>query len=58
MGFDGASYQQKTFKYHAWSLGQLLRKYEKVAGDAELAEVLKQTGCAEPLAMARGLVAA
>jgi glutathione S-transferase len=54
--FDGAPYQQKTFKYHAWSLGQLLRKYERAAGDAELAEVLQQTGCAEPLALARALV--
>lgn len=53
--FDGELYEQKTFKYHAWSLGQLAAKYECVAGDPELAEVLDQTGCAEYLAASRDL---
>jgi glutathione S-transferase len=51
--FDGSPYVQKTFKYHAWSLGQLLEKHESVAADPELVDVLTRTGCAEHLAAAR-----
>jgi glutathione S-transferase len=53
--FDGARYEQKTFKYHAWSLAQLLAKYEPVADEPDLARVLGETGCAELLAAAREL---
>jgi len=48
--FDGRPYVQKTFKYHAWSLGQLREKWAHVAGDADLRRVLAETGCAEYLA--------
>ncbi len=44
--FDGEPYVQKTFKYHAWSLGELKKKLEPVAGDPALREVLEKTGCA------------
>jgi len=47
--FDGVPYRQKTFKYHAWSLGELKKKLEPVAGDPELIEVLEKTGCARYL---------
>ena len=44
--FDGELYEQKTFKYHAWSLGQLREKLERVASDPALRSVLEETGCA------------
>jgi len=44
--FDGRPYVQKTFKYHAWSLGQLKQKLAPVAGDPALREILEKTGCA------------
>jgi glutathione S-transferase len=44
--FDGRPYVQKTFKYHAWSLGQLKQKLAGVAADPALREVLLKTGCA------------
>jgi len=46
LAFDGRPYVQKTFKYHAWSLGELKRKLAPVAGDPLLREVLGKTGCA------------
>jgi glutathione S-transferase len=45
--FDGQPYEQKTFKYHAWSLDQLRQKLEPVRDDPALREVLTKTGCAE-----------
>lgn len=48
--FDGQPYVQKTFKYHAWSLDQLKRKYVGVSEDRFLREVLASTGCARYLA--------
>jgi glutathione S-transferase len=54
--FDGARYEQRTFKYHAWSLGQLLEKYGPVADDPTLADALAKTGCAALLAQARDVV--
>ena len=48
--FDGEPYEQKTFKYHAWSLEQLKAKLVPVADDPVLREVLAKTGCAANLA--------
>jgi glutathione S-transferase len=47
--FDGQRYEQKTFKYHAWSLGKLKEKLAAVAGDPMLQSVLEETGCAKYL---------
>jgi len=44
--FDGQPYVQKTFKYHAWSLGELRGKFEALSGDSELRDLLARTGCA------------
>jgi glutathione S-transferase len=46
LAFDGELYVQRTFKYHAWSLGQLKDKLAQVAGDPRLRDVLETTGCA------------
>lgn len=46
LDFDGARYEQKTFKYHVWSLRQLQQKLEPVRDDPQLARILKDTGCA------------
>ena len=43
--FDGEPYEQKTFKYHAWSLAQLKAKLRPVASDPALRDVLDTTGC-------------
>jgi glutathione S-transferase len=43
---DGEPYVQKTFKYHAWSLGQLEAKRAHAANDPVLRRVLEETGCA------------
>ena len=47
--FDGERYEQKTFKYHAWSFGKLKEKLEPVANDPTLKAVLEDTGCAQYL---------
>ena len=44
--FDGSLYEQKTFKYHAWSFGELRKKFGLVRSDPDLAAVLDRTGCA------------
>ncbi len=44
--FDGSLYEQKTFKYHAWSFDQLRDKLAPVRSDSDLAAVLDRTGCA------------
>jgi len=48
--FDGELYEQKTFKYHAWSFGKLKEKLLPVAADPQLRAVLEETGCAPFLA--------
>lgn len=48
--FDGERYEQKTFKYHAWSFGKLKEKLAPVANDPTLKAVLEETGCAQYLA--------
>ena len=48
--FDGRPYVQQTFKYHAWSLGQLKEKLAGVCDDPVLRDVLAETGCAPYLA--------
>jgi glutathione S-transferase len=47
---DDAPYEQKTFKYHAWSLDQLTKKLAPLRGDPALASVLDDTGCSQYLA--------
>ena len=42
----GPLYEQKTFKYHAWSFGELRDKLAPVRSDPDLAAVLDRTGCA------------
>ena len=44
--FDGSLYEQNTFKYHAWSFGELRDKLAPVRSDPDLAAVLDRTGCA------------
>jgi glutathione S-transferase len=44
--FDGERYEQKTFKYHAWSFGKLKEKLALVGDDPALGKVLEETGCA------------
>ena len=44
--FDGEPYEQKTFKYHAWSFGELRKKLAPVRSDPDLSSVLHRTGCA------------
>ena len=48
--FDGRPYVQKTFKYHAWSFGQLKEKLAGISDDSVLRDVLAETGCAPYLA--------
>ena len=43
--FDGLPYVQKTFKYHAWSLEQLKKKFADVSNDPVLRDLLAETGC-------------
>lgn len=45
----GASYEQKTFKYHSVSLGELRKKYETGEDDTELNTLLEETGCLQYL---------
>ena len=49
--FDGALYEQKTFKYHAWSLAELQSKLESRRSDALLGPLLEATGCAPHLGL-------
>jgi glutathione S-transferase len=44
--FDGERYEQKTFKYHAWSFDRLKEKLAHVAADPQLRAALEETGCA------------
>jgi len=44
--FDREVYEQKTFKYHAWSLGKLKEKLAPVAAVSQWRAVLEGTGCA------------
>jgi glutathione S-transferase len=44
--FDGERDEQKTFKYHAWSLGKLREKLAPVSHDPMLERILEETGCA------------
>jgi len=48
--FDGRPYVQKTFKYHAWSLEQLKKKFSNVSEDPALRDLLATTGCTPYLA--------
>ena len=45
LDMNGARYEQKTFKYHSFSLGELRKKYEVAADSAGLNTLLKETGC-------------
>jgi len=45
LAFDGEPYEQKTFKYHAWSLGQLKAQLSPLAGDPPLRKILEETDC-------------
>ena len=47
--FDGERYEQKTFKYHAFSLGKLKEKLAAVSDDTALRSVLERTGCLQYL---------
>jgi glutathione S-transferase len=49
LDFDGQLYEQKTFKYHAWSLDNLKAKLAAVSEDPALREVLEKSGCWELL---------
>ncbi|MCP4006679.1 MAG: glutathione S-transferase family protein [bacterium] len=42
---DDGAYEQKTFKYHAWSLERLKEKLEPLRDDPKLREILGKTGC-------------
>ena len=45
--FDGQRYEQKSFKYYAWSLDPLRQKLEPGRDDPALREVPTKAGCAE-----------
>lgn len=45
LSFDGELYSQKTFKYHSFSRDELFKKYEQVKDNAQLQQVLAETGC-------------
>ncbi len=49
--FDGALFEQKTFKYHAWSLAELQAKLESRRSDPLLRPLLEETGCAPHLGL-------
>jgi hypothetical protein len=42
---NGELFQQKTFKYQAMTLDELRKKFAMVSGNAELTDVLHETGC-------------
>ncbi len=45
---NGASYRQKTFKYHSFSLGELKGKFAPVKEIATLASLLEEANCLDP----------
>lgn len=42
---DGELFRQNTFKYHAFSLNELRKKYAAVQGNVELERILTDAGC-------------
>lgn len=46
---NGAPYEQKTFKYHAHSLGEICNKFEPLKGNQALSALLEEANCLQYL---------